>query len=151
MSCWSVNLFDFGWEKLHQRFSTSAVFAAQNRTNQQTNKTYFALIMHLLSIRATTSWKMLMNNKFKVLTSTGNPSGNSHSHILTSHAINMSCSFSQSVRSIESKCVVMQHILMIDIFSISSEITHRQILLYWLWVNIGSGNGLVPLGTKPLS
>ena len=104
MSCWSVHLFDFTREKLHERFSAIAVFPAQNRTNWQTNKTRFALITHLLSIRA--SWKMLMNNEFKADTSTGNPTGNSRCHTLTSRALNVSCSFGQSARSVESRCVV---------------------------------------------
>ena len=85
----------------------NAVFPAQNLTNQQTNKTCFALIMHLLSIRATRSWKMLMNNEFRADTSTGNPTGNSHCHTLVSRALNMSCSFGLSARSIESSCVVI--------------------------------------------
>ena len=52
-------------EKLHERFSASAVFPAQNRTNEHSSKACFALITHLLSIQTTKSWKMLMNNKFK--------------------------------------------------------------------------------------
>ena len=73
--------------------------------NNGSNKTCFALIAHLLSIRAITSWKMLMNNKFKAQTLT-NPTGNFRFQILASRALNMSCYFSQSVRSIESSCVV---------------------------------------------
>ena len=107
MSCWSVNSFDFAREKLHERFSAIAVFPAQSRTNYQTNQTCFALITHLLSVWGTTSWKMLMDNKFKAQTSTGTPAWNSHCHVLFSHALNMSCSFGQSVRSIESRCMVM--------------------------------------------
>ena len=91
--------------KLHERFSASAVFPAKNWTNQQT-KTCFALITHLLSVRAT-SWKMLLNNKFKAQTLTGNPTGNYLCQLLASRALNMSCSFSQSAHSIESRCVVM--------------------------------------------
>ena len=63
--------------------------------------------MHLLSIRTTTSWKMLMNNKFKAQTLTGNPAGNLRRHVLVSHALNMSCSFGQSACSIESRCMVI--------------------------------------------
>ena len=62
--------------------------------------------MHLLSIWATTQWKMLINNKFNAQTLTGSPTGNYHCPLLVSHALNMSCSFSQSVHSIESRCVV---------------------------------------------
>ena len=67
---------------------------------------YFALITHLLSIRATTSWKMLMNMEFKADTWTGNPTRNSRCHTLASRALDMSCSFGQSERSLESRCVV---------------------------------------------
>ena len=50
--------------------------------------------------------KMLINNKFKAQTLTGNPNGNYRCQFLASRALNVSCSFSQSVRSIESRCVV---------------------------------------------
>ena len=95
---------------------TSAVFPAQNRKNQQTNKTCFALIRHLLSIPATTSWKMLMNFEFKADTSTGKPTGISRCHTLASRALNMSCSFGQSARSIESRCAAIPTISTIYIF-----------------------------------
>ena len=55
----------FAWEKLHYRFSASAVFPGQNRTNYHSSKTCFAFITHLLSAQTTKLWKMLMNNKFK--------------------------------------------------------------------------------------
>ena len=67
---------------------------------------WFALITHLLSIRSTTSWKMLINNKFKAQTLTGNPTGNYRSQLLASRALKMSSSFSKSARSIESRFVV---------------------------------------------
>ena len=51
--------------------------------------------------------KMSMNNKFKAQTLTGNPKWNYRCQLLASRALNMSCSFSQSVRSIESRCVVI--------------------------------------------
>ena len=51
--------------------------------------------------------KMLMNNEFKAQTLTGNSSGNLRRHVLASRALNMPCSFYQSSRSIESRCVVM--------------------------------------------
>ena len=57
---------------------------------------------HLLSIRATISRKMFINNKFEAQTLTGNPTGNSRCHLL-----NMSRSFGQSARSLENRCVVM--------------------------------------------
>ena len=63
-------------------------------------------ITHLLSIRTTTSWKMLTNNKFKAQTLTGNPTGNLRCHVLASRALNKSLCFDQSTRSIESRCVV---------------------------------------------
>ena len=54
----------------------------------------------MVSIRATTSWEMLMNNKFKAQTLTGNPTGNYRCQLLASRAL-MPFNFSQSVRSIE--------------------------------------------------
>ena len=51
---------------------------------------------------------MLMNIEFKAQTLTGNPTGNLNGnlrHILASRALNMLCSFGQSERSIESRCV----------------------------------------------
>ena len=98
----------FAREKLHERFSASAVFQRKiERINTASSKTCFALITHLLSIRETTSWKMLMNNKFKAQTLTGNPTGNYRCQLFASRALNMSCYFSQSARSIESRCVVI--------------------------------------------
>ena len=66
--------------------------------------------MHLLSIRTLTSWKVLINNKFKAQTLTWNPSGYLCCHVLASRALNMSCSFGQSARSIESRCLVTHRI-----------------------------------------
>ena len=100
MSCWSVNSFDFLREKLHERFSASAVLQQNiERIN------VLLWIMHLPSIWATTSSKMLIENKFKAQTLTGNY----RYQLIASRALNMSCSFSQSVRSIESRCVVNTH------------------------------------------
>ena len=45
-----------------------------------------------------------MNLKHKVLT--GNPTGKSRCQALASRALNTSCYFGQSARSIESRCVV---------------------------------------------
>ena len=45
-----------------------------------------------------------MNLKHKVLT--GNPTRNSRCQALASRALNTSCYFGQSARSIESRCVV---------------------------------------------
>ena len=58
-------------------------------------------------IRATTSWKLLMNNKFKAQTLIGNPTGIVLCHVLASRALNISWSFGQSGFSIESRCVVI--------------------------------------------
>ena len=44
--------------------------------------------------------KIVMNNKFKAKTQTGNATGNLCCHVLTSRALNMSRSFDQSARSI---------------------------------------------------
>ena len=49
---------------------------------------------------------MLMNNKFKAQTLIGNPTGNYLCQLFVSRALNMSCYFSQSAHSIESRCVV---------------------------------------------
>ena len=49
---------------------------------------------------------MLMNNKFKAHTVTGNPSGNYHCQLSALRTLNISRSFSQSACSIESRCVV---------------------------------------------
>ena len=46
-----------------------------------------------------------MNLKHNVLT--GNPTGNSRCQALVSRALNTSCYFGQSARSIESRCVVI--------------------------------------------
>ena len=55
----------FAQEKLHERFSGSTVFPAQNPMNLHSSKTCFVLITHLISTQTTKSWKMLMNNQFK--------------------------------------------------------------------------------------
>ena len=57
-------------------------------------------------MRATILRKMLINNKFEAQTLTGNPTGNSCCHALASRALNKSCSFGQSGRWIESRCIV---------------------------------------------
>ena len=65
-------------------------FPAKNQTNKQTNRTCFALNTNRLSIWVTTSWKMLINNKFKAQTLTGNPTGNYRCQLLASRALYMS-------------------------------------------------------------
>ena len=50
---------------------------------------------------------MLINKKFEAQTLTGNPTRNSCCYALASHALNMSCSFGQSVCSIESRCMII--------------------------------------------
>ena len=59
---------------------------------------------------------MLMNNEFKADTSTGNPTGNSRWDKLASRALNMSCSFGQSARSIESSAWLYPHYLHIYMY-----------------------------------
>ena len=61
---------------------------------------------HPLSRRAKILWKMSIDNKFQAQILTGNPTGNSCCHALSSCALNISCSFGQSAHSIESRCVV---------------------------------------------
>ena len=46
--------------------------------------------------------------------------------------------------------VIVKWILVIDGWGISCEIALNVTGLYWWSVNIGSGNGLVPSGNKPL-
>ena len=54
-----------------------------NELTDQQDMVCFICFAHLLSIRAITSWQMLMNNEFKADTSTGNPTGNSRwRHVL---------------------------------------------------------------------
>ena len=76
--------------KKHARFSASAVFPVQNRTNWHNSRIYFALIPHLLSIQTTKSWKMFMNNQFKAKRLNRKTAGNSRCHILASRALNLS-------------------------------------------------------------
>ena len=76
------------------------------RIVQSTRHVLYILITYLLSVRATTSWNMLINIEFKADTSTGNLTRNSCCHTLASHDLNM-CSFGQSTRLIESRCVVI--------------------------------------------
>ena len=61
----------------------------------------------VLSIRATISREMLIDNKFEAQTVTGNSAGISRCHDLASRALNVSGTFGQSARSIESRCVVI--------------------------------------------
>ena len=49
------------------------------------------------------------------------------------------------------KFVILRHILLINSLNISSEIALRRTGHHQWEVNIGSGNGLVPLGNKPLT
>ena len=85
--------------------STEYSFPAQIERINRTRHV-FALITHLCSIRNTTSWKMLTNNKLKAQTLTGIHTGNLRCHVLTSRALYMSCSFGQSACSRESRVVV---------------------------------------------
>ena len=72
MSCWSVNSFDFSREKLHERFSASAVFFSEKPNELPDQQDIFAVVAHLLSIRAITSWKKtLININFEAQTPTG--------------------------------------------------------------------------------
>ena len=64
-----------------------------------------------------------MNLKHKVLT--GNPTGDSRCQALTSRALNTSCYFGQSARSIESRCVVIY-----ETRSLSS-LCHQTVLGHW--------------------
>ena len=80
--------------KMHERFSASALFSA--KSNELTHQHDMICFNHAsIFLRTTTSWKVL-NNKIKSQTKTGNKS----------RALNMSCRFDQSARSIESRSVV---------------------------------------------
>ena len=88
---------------VRQWWSDRAIFPAKNGTNSQTNKTCFALITHLRSVWAITSYKMLINNKFEAHTLTGNVTGHSRCDTLASRALNMSRG--QSAHLIKRRCV----------------------------------------------
>ena len=115
MSCCSVYMFD-----LH------AFFLVQNWIYQQSSKICFALIMNLLSKWTTTSWNMLMDNKFEEQILTGSATGNSCYHISTSHALNISCSFDPSVCLIESRCMVtsLTHLPLVPHICVSGSVQH---------------------------
>ena len=51
------------------------------------------------------TWWWITNSRHKLIS--GSPTGNLRSRVLASHALNISCSFGQSVRSIENRCMVM--------------------------------------------
>ena len=87
--------------KLHRRFSASAVFSSE-KSNELTDQQDVFCFNHLSAFYTSNNVvKLLMNNKFKAQTLTGNPTGNYSCQLLASRALNMSCTFSQSVRSIE--------------------------------------------------
>ena len=61
---------------------------------------------------------MLIDNKFEVQTLTGNPTGNSRCYALASRALNMSCSFGQSARSIERRRVVIYKGMLTQVYAV---------------------------------
>ena len=70
-----------------------------------------------------------MNLRHKVLT--GNPTGNSRCQALASRALNTSCYFGQSARSIESRCVVR---FMLHLLAGSLSVSVRCVLCFsWKW------------------
>ena len=69
-----------------ERFRANAFFPARREPINRAGRHVFALITHLLSIRATASWKMLMVNKYKADTPTGNPTGNWRCQVLAPRA-----------------------------------------------------------------
>ena len=98
MSCLSVNLFDFTREKI-----------SSAKSNELTDQQDMFCFNHVSAFYTSNNiMKMLMNIEFKADNTTGNPTGNSCCHTLASRALNMSCSFGQLARSIESRCVVME-------------------------------------------
>ena len=107
MSCWCVNSFDFSREKCTS--ASARVQFSQRKIERINTPTRHVCFDHASAFYTSNNTvKMLMNNKFnkfKAQTLTGNPTGNYSSQLLASRALNMSCSFSQSVHSIESRCV----------------------------------------------
>ena len=71
--------------------------------------------------------KMLINNKFEAQTVTRNPTGNSRCHALASRALNMSCGFGQSARSIHAWATIW--------WSYVSETTLKNIDKYAIWIH----------------
>ena len=71
-------------------------FTSANLNGLTDQQDMFSLIMYLLSICATTSWKIFLNNKFRAESLPRNPTGNSRCHVLASHVLNRSRSFGQS-------------------------------------------------------
>ena len=76
-----------------------------------------------ISIWATASWKMFMNNKIKAQTFDRKFWYLSR-QVLVSHASNMSCSFGQSVCSIESRCMVIFSVLGVFLWLINNDVDH---------------------------
>ena len=112
----------FAREKLHERFSASAVFPAQNRTNWHSSKTCFALITHLFSTQTKKSWKVLMNNKFKAQSVNRKSYRKFTLPWFSVTCFNMSGYFDQSARSIESRCVVNAIAICDENFHINQQI-----------------------------
>ena len=106
MSCWSVISFDFFAGQIARALQWECSFSSEKSNELTDQQDVFALTAHLLSIRPTISRKMLIDNKIEARIATGNPTGNECCYAFASHALNVSCSFGQSARWIESRCVV---------------------------------------------
>ena len=75
-----------------------------------------------------------MNNKFKAHTRTKNPTGNLRYYVLALGALNMSCSFGQSARSIESRGMVMYMYIYVGIYTnAQNRNVHISVLNGVLW------------------
>ena len=120
----------FSFKKMHLKCRLLngvhfAVFPTTNWTNKQTNKTCFCFNHASSFYMSNNIVKMLTNTNFKAQTLTGNHTGNYRCQLLASRAFNMSRSFSQSVRSIESWCVAKTCVL-------QNVVGYR--LIYWIMV-----------------
>ena len=87
--------------KFHRRVSANAVFSSE-KSNELTDQQGMFCFNHSSAFYTSNNVvKLLINNKFKARTLAGNPTGNYSCQLLASRALTMPCTFSQSVRSIE--------------------------------------------------
>ena len=88
--------------------SARVLFCVSAKSNELTEQQHMLCFNHASAFYMNNNIvKMLINNKFKAQTLTANPSGNVRCHVLKSRALSVYCSFGQSARSIESRCVVI--------------------------------------------
>ena len=73
----------------------------------------------------------VLNNVFKADTATRNPTWSSRCHTLAPRALNMMCSFGQSARSIESRCVVIHLTKHLRWFCLAADQVTSHYLTQW--------------------